>query len=229
MDLLSKMIDAANPPRLFWWPPKKTYRWVSRGFKDAFKGRFLGPLFSRIALPFLAVFLACSIAAFAVRGDEEIARVTIASFGLFSSGCATAIFAIQSIRKIRNIERATSFSGIADRLAKVSLFLAGVLISLDLYINVFTGSLYEVIPSAIGGPGLGTMQFEIRKESIDEIQKLEIHFSAQNSSLSEPLKVIYESDDVIYVLVSHRVEVKPTDPNKILYAVVARVLRLIKN
>jgi hypothetical protein len=166
----------------------------------------------RLLLPFV-VLLAFTIAAvlkteglivdrrnfdIIVGGIKQALLYTV---GLYLTSCATAIFSIQSIRKFRNIQRATSFSRMANQLSTVSLSLTGAMISLSLYISLFTVNLYESIPPTIGGPGLESVQLQVRKESLSDIQKLGIEFSAENDLLTKPLTVIYESDDQIYVFV----------------------------
>lgn len=74
------------------------------------------------------------------------------------------------------------------------------MISLSLYISLFTVNLYESILPAIGGPGLESVQLQVRKESLSDIQKLGIEFP-EYDLLTQPLTVIYESEDQIYVFV----------------------------
>lgn len=45
------------------------------------------------------------------------------------------------------------------------------------------------------------MQLEVHKELVGELQKLGIEFSTEDELLTQPLTVIYESDDAIYVFV----------------------------
>ena len=96
--------------------------------------------------------------------------------GLFLAGCLVATFAIQSIRKFRQIEGVRSFAGIANRFAILSVYLAVALVSLEAYMKLFANSLYDEIPSALGGPGLEWVQLEIKKDQVPDVENIGIQF-----------------------------------------------------
>ena len=228
IDLISRYVDCPGLGKL---RNKRT--------RGAFALRLLLPL----ALLF-ATTMACIVKSEALVEDgwhfkniaEGLRDASSYSIGLYLTGYATAIFSIQSLRKFRNIRQATSFSGIASRLSKISLYLAGAIISLSLYISLFTASLFESIPAAIGGPSSDTVELQVRKESVGDIKKLGVEFCPDNELLTKPLPLVYESEDQIYVAVFQSSSNGP--PNQALTTIVpgqvvtikrtSRVLRLDK-
>jgi hypothetical protein len=84
---------------------------------------------------------------------------------------------------------------------------SGALISLGWYIQVFATGLYAVVPQVIGGGSPETKQFIVQNTSSAEVKSLGIQFTPDNSSLTMPLMVIYESDDFVGVIVKTRVAI----------------------
>ena len=62
--------------------------------------------------------------------------------------------------KFRNLKAVVSFAGISDRFAALSLYLAVTVIGLAVFMVLFNDTFYPFIPSMIGGPSLGSLQFD---------------------------------------------------------------------
>jgi len=145
-----------------------------------------------------------------------------------ASGIAT-VFAIQCIRKVRNLKRAVSFSGISKRFAVLSLRLVMTLLGLGLFMIAFNHTFFPFVPSALGGPGLGNVQFEVKHDSVGELTSLGVHFTKDDPNITDPIQIIYESDDAIYVLAHYEKELPHRDPNVISFtSSMDRIVKLDK-
>jgi hypothetical protein len=197
-----------------------------------------------LALPLLLVSVLVGLSEFRVAGLPGIGwnsetlewfwKVLRFSVGLYLSASVASIFCIQGVRKYRNLQIARSFAGIAQRLSNVSLYAAGAIISISIYVNLFCAILFESVPSELGGPSDEKVQLQVRKEAVDDLKSVGIQFSEENQLLTTPLPVLYESENDIFVLVSPiptsppqgPIALTPGQPLQITVSIHNRVVRI---
>jgi hypothetical protein len=189
--VLASLLDRNHPP------PRPLTRW------------FFAKSAAKVVLPIVVVTWMCWVAGrppwtflnapwYKPSSPSESWRFAV---GLYLSSVVTYALAIQSVRSFKAVRAANSFPGIATRLAKLTLLLAGALIGLSCYINVFATTLYTVLPQAIGGGSPEMVRFIVQNDSVADLRNLGIAFIDDKTSLTEPLLVVYESDDFIGVVV----------------------------
>jgi hypothetical protein len=179
-----------------------------------FSTRFLAKSAAMLVLPALAAVLLCwwgrisgtenqPLAQYAqsVTVDdprERLAGALAAGAQLYLASVLTSAFAIECLRSFRSVRGATSFPGIASRLSRLIVYLAGTVIGLAWYIHLFGTGAFATIPQAIGGGEPERKQLIVSGQSHDDLKALGVEFTQDgNGSLSRPLYVFYESDDFI--------------------------------
>lgn len=187
---------------------KATYG--SLGLYLILMARLIAPFIVLVFLNYIFVFRATEISLIPLH--STLPRLLGPVVLLYLSSCLVSILAIQGFRKVRDLKKARSFAGIARRFSAVSMLLTFAVVGLGLYLAALNSTFYPLIPSLIGGPGLGRIQFEVSKDAIEELEALDVKFSPKHPNLTLPIQVIYESDDAIYVLASRTRSFKTSDP-----------------
>ncbi len=106
---------------------------------------------------------------------------------LYLTSFATLGLAIWGIRIYREAKVVTSFSGMAIRLVKLTLTVAGALLAVGWYIHLFCSSFYAAIPQTMGGGAPEEAQLVIQADSVEDLKNLGLTFEDDSHSLTEPI------------------------------------------
>jgi hypothetical protein len=185
-----------------------------------FTRRFMATSAGEILVPMIVIFAICWLVArhpehslgglleasdwVSVPSHPIISSFSIA-VGFFLSACAVAVLAVESVRLFKSLKEATSFPEISTRLAKLIFLSAGCLLSLSLYMDLFAGSLYIFVPQVFGGGSPEEKSLLIQHDSLPDLRKIGFKFVDDQSAITEPVSILYESDDSLGVIVRKRV------------------------
>jgi hypothetical protein len=131
--------------------------------------------------------------------DHWILRGFGAAVSLWISAAGTAVLGIEAIRFYRRALKLTSFSGMATGWAKMAILSTGCIFSMAAYIYQFSEAIYSHIPQRWGGGQCEQVLFQADPAAKGYLQELGISF-IDGTNITNPLKLLYESEDSVVVL-----------------------------